>query len=290
MTGRLLIPALALTLFTAVHAQQGVFRARTDVVAIDVSVMDGRKPVTSLTLKDFRLTDDGVAQTLLDVGREPKPLDITLTIDVSGSVTPEKKATIERAIQQVAARLRPDDRCSVVSFGAKIFEEAPMHHPPLKFALARRSGGTSLVDALLLAQVTAPTIGRRQLNLVLTDGIDTTSFFDDERVLDTLKYSSSQTSVVLVRGRNNPVEDKVSRKLINQITATSGGQVVVLDRDDQLNAAFLRALDEFRTSYLLTFTPTGVTRVGWHPVVVTVAGRNYTIRARQGYWFTSKSP
>ena len=68
--------ALVLT-FTAagtLFAQQAVFRARTDVVAIDVSVMDGTKPVTSLTISDFRLTDDGVAQTLIDVGREPMPL------------------------------------------------------------------------------------------------------------------------------------------------------------------------------------------------------------------------
>src|SRR6187401_3125476 len=105
--------ALVLT-FTAagtLFAQQAVFRARTDVVAIDVSVMDGTKPVTSLTISDFRLTDDGVAQTLIDVGREPMPLDITLTIDISGSVSPEQRATIERAIQQVSATLRADDRC-----------------------------------------------------------------------------------------------------------------------------------------------------------------------------------
>ena len=283
---RLLAVALAVTSAAALQADQGVFRARTDVVAIDVSVMDGTKAVTSLTIKDFRLTDEGVAQTLIDVGREPMPLDITLTIDISGSVSPDQRATIERAIQQVSATLRADDRCSVVSFDGHIFEEAPLHHPPLRFTLAKHSGGTSLIDALLLSMVTAPTIGRRQLNLVLTDGMDTTSFFDPARVTDTMKYANGQTSVVLVRRRNMPIRDDRSRELLNDVTATGGGQVVVLDREEELNATFLAALEAFRTSYLLRYTPTGVSRSGWHAVKVTVNGRsNNAVRARQGYWY-----
>jgi hypothetical protein len=280
--------ALALTFTTAgtLFAQQGVFRARTDVVAIDVSVMDGKKAVTSLTMKDFRLTDEGVAQTLIDVGREPMPLDITLTIDISGSVSAEQRATIERAIQQVSATLRAEDRCSVVSFDGHILEEAPLHQPPLRFTLTKRSAGTSLIDALLLSMVTAPTVGRRQLNLVLTDGIDTTSFFDRARVTDTMKYANGQTSVVLVGGRYVPVRDNATRELLNDVTATSGGQVVVLNRDEELSATFLAALEEFRTSYLLRYTPTGVSRSGWHAVKVTVNGRsNNAVRARQGYWY-----
>jgi hypothetical protein len=134
--------------------------------------------------------------------------------------------------------------------------------------------------------VTAPTIGRRQLNLVLTDGIDTTSFFDPARVTDTMKYANGQTSVVLVRGRNMPVRDNPARDLLNDVTATSGGQVVVLNRDEELKNTFLAALEAFRTSYLLRYTPAGVSRPGWHAVKVTVNGRsNNAVRARQGYWY-----
>ena len=198
----------------------------------------------------------------------------------------------ERAVQQVSATLRPDDRCSVVTFDSKIFEEAPLSPPPLTFVLTKRTtGGTSFVDALLLSLVTAPAMGRRQLNLILTDGIDTSSYFSSARVTETMKYANGQTSIILVQGRGESLAANPSRGLIDTVTATSGGQVVVLNRDDELKSAFLMALEEFRTSYLLTFTPMGVSGGGWHPVAVTVPARaNYIVRARQGYWFTAKTP
>ena len=271
-------------------AQQApTFRARADVVAIDVSVMDGKKPVTTLTKDDFRLTDDGVAQTLLDVGREQMPLDVTLTIDVSGSVTPEKRAAIERAVQQVSETLKTGDRCRVISFGSRVVEETPLSPPPVKLTLSSRgagSGGTSFIDALLLSMVTAPLTNRRQLNLFLTDGVDTSSFHKIPVVLDTMKFSTGQTSVIIVRGGGGsslsdrgPVWD-----MLKVVTATGGGQIVEMDRNDELKDKFLTALDEFRTSYLLRYAPTGVPRAGWHPVNVTLAKGKHTIRARQGYW------
>ena len=285
MKRRLVAVGLTLVAGTVVHAQQGVFRARTDVVAIDVSVRDATKPVAGLTIGDFHLTDAGVTQALLNVGSDPMPLDVTLTIDVSNSMTADKQATIERAIRQVSATLKPDDRCSVVSFETHVLEESPLHHPPLAVRLTRRPGNTSLIDTLLLSMVSAPVVGRRQFNLILTDGIDTSSFFDTDRVKQTMKYASGQTSVILVRGGRKTIGENPAIGLLNDVAGTTGGQVVALEQAEGLSAAFLAALDEFRMSYLLTFTPTGVSREGWHPVVVTVPGHRYTVRARQGYWF-----
>lgn len=268
--------------------QAPTFRARADVVAIDVSVMDGKKPLTTLTKDDFRLTDDGVPQTLLDVGREQMPLDVTLTIDVSGSVTPQKRAAIERAVQQVSETLKPDDRCRVISFGARVVEETPLSPPPVSLKLSNRgagAGGTSFIDALLLSLVTAPLTNRRQLNLFLTDGMDTTSFHKVPLVLDTMKFANGQTSVIIVRGGGSSLSDRGPVwDMLKTVTATGGGQIVEMDRNDELKDKFLTALDEFRTSYLLRYAPTGVPRSGWHPVQVTLAKGRHTIRARQGYW------
>jgi len=54
---------------------------------------------------------------------------------------------------------------------------------------------------------------------------------------------------------------------------------------DLLNAPFLRALDEFRTSYVLRYTLQGVKRAGWHDLSVRIVkpGTNYSVRARRGY-------
>jgi hypothetical protein len=160
-----------------------------------------------------------------------------------------------------------------------------MNRPPVGLTLSNQgTGGTSFLDALLLSLVTAPTIGRRQLNLFLTDGVDSTSFYNVALVRDTLQFSNGQTSIILVRGRGTNLGDGPVMDLLKTVTATGGGQIVELDKDDQLKDRFLAALNEFRTSYLLRYAPTGVSRKGWHPVVVTVAKGKPTIRARQGYW------
>ena len=122
-------------------------------------------------------------------------------------------------------------------------------------------------------------------DLFLTDGVDTTSFFKAPLILDTMRFASGQTSVILVRGHDSNLGDGPTRNLLKTVTATSGGQVIALDRDDALKDTFLTALDQFRMSYQLRYSPS-VTRPGWHPVVVTVGARKYTVRARQGYWMS----
>ena len=44
-----------------------------------------------------------------------------------------------------------------------------------------------------------------------------------------------------------------------------------------------QVLDDFRTSYVITFVPGSVPHPGWHPLKVDVPGKKYTIRARAGY-------
>ena len=48
--------------------------------------------------------------------------------------------------------------------------------------------------------------------------------------------------------------------------------------------AFQRILDEFRSSYVLQYTPRGVDRPGWHEIDVKVTrSGSFGIRARRGY-------
>ena len=56
-------------------------------------------------------------------------------------------------------------------------------------------------------------------------------------------------------------------------------------RFGEISSAFLRAIDDFRASYVLRFTPEAVPAPGWHElgVRVTRPGTRYTVRARKGY-------
>ena len=46
---------------------------------------------------------------------------------------------------------------------------------------------------------------------------------------------------------------------------------------------FLQVLEEFRQRYVVSYSPSGVSREGWHQLVVRVKGRSATVRARPGY-------
>jgi VWFA-related protein len=264
-------------------APQSVFRSRAEVVVIDVAVAEGRTPITTLTKDDFELRDNGIAQQILDFGREALPLDVTITVDISGSMTPPKRTVVERAIGQVSAALRPDDRGAVVTFGTHVAERTPLQRPPLAVNLSAIGNGTAVYDALLLSLVTPPLMDRRQVNLFMTDGEDTTSSFDAPTVVETARHANGQVSIVLVRD-NGRLKDKVAKATFDSIARMTGGEVIELDRGEDLSRAFLTAIETLRTSYVLRYSPAGVSSAGWHDVTVTVRSKKYSVRARKGYW------
>ena len=125
-------------------APQTVYRARTDVVVIDAAVTDGRRSVTNLRREDFEVRDNGVLQALVDFDRESLPIDVTITIDVSGSMTRAKRTAVERAIAQVSDTLTPRDRGSVMSSRGRWRKSPRWHRRPSRQtcrapARARRS-------------------------------------------------------------------------------------------------------------------------------------------------------
>ncbi len=63
----------------------------------------------------------------------------------------------------------------------------------------------------------------------------------------------------------------------------TGGELLYVTSTRDLPAAFARIVGDFKSRYLLSFTPTGVPAGGWHPLEVKLKGRTGTIRARPGY-------
>ena len=70
---------------------------------------------------------------------------------------------------------------------------------------------------------------------------------------------------------------------LESIAAASGGRVLKADTTVNLPKAFDEILREFRTRYLITYSPRGVDTPGWHTLEVNVKGRRAEVRARRGY-------
>ena len=72
-------------------------------------------------------------------------------------------------------------------------------------------------------------------------------------------------------------------EVADQIADETGGFVAAIEPGDNLTSTFRRVLDQFRSSYVLFFTPTGVDRQGSHTLEVRVKRANVDVRARRGY-------
>lgn len=63
----------------------------------------------------------------------------------------------------------------------------------------------------------------------------------------------------------------------------TGGSIYKLDSTRDIGATFVRILEEFRHRYLVSYTPRGVSKEGWHRLDVRVKGTRATVKARPGY-------
>jgi hypothetical protein len=72
-------------------------------------------------------------------------------------------------------------------------------------------------------------------------------------------------------------------EFLRDLTSFSGGRLFEMDKTANLSATFVSILEEFRHRYLVSYTPRGVSKEGWHRLEVRVKGRRATIKARPGY-------
>lgn len=268
----------------AVSPPQTTFRSGVELVELDVSVTRGGAPVAGLAARDFALTDNGVAQELQSVTLEDLPLSVTLVLDTSQSVAGDRLQHLVQAGEGLTAALRPGDRAALVTFSHVVNLRVPMTGDmrTINRALAAMdgNGATSLRDAVHLALELQPHDQTRPLMLVFTDGHDTASWLTEDAAIDSARRAGVVIHAVRVE----------SDSFLDRLTQVSGGRTWSATSDRQLRELFTKALDEMRARYLLTYTPSGVRRPGWHEVKVKLKNGNADITARRGYFVADRGP
>jgi len=285
MTGRRLKILLvsALTLASAlVRAQDGVFRATVDAVTVGVSVTRGGRPVADLQPAEFHLSDNGVAQTVKTLSYEKLPIDLTVLLDVSGSVSGAVLDQLRIAIGDLQRNLRAQDRLKIVTFNMRthrIFDgDATPGTANASFASVVAGGSSAVFDTIAVALAARAPVDRRQFVVLLSDGKDSGSILPPDLLLATARRTAPTVSLVLA----TPLQRQPDA-VYAQLAAETGGTIVSLRAGDTLGDNLRRALEQFRSSYVLSFIPTGVTRTGAHTLDVRVDRVGADVRARRGY-------
>lgn len=290
------------------QTQSPTFRAAAAGVLVEVSVQSGNRPATNLQVSDFEVFDRGVLQTIVDMTYGKLPIDVTVALDVSFSVSGTMLDRLRRAVGQLMRDLKPEDRLRLIMFNAGVARMVDYSSDPdvidAAMKVANAGGGTSLRDAISLALVSSRAPGRRQLIVVFTDGIDASST-TSEPVLTEVANRTTATLTMVVPGTAPIVQQQFSdasmvptltRTILASprmarvnaayvaLTASTGGTVVPFRANEDLGSVFKRVLESFRSTYVLHFIPTGVEAGGFHELRVTVKRPNTTATARRGYF------
>ena len=273
-----------------------MFRGRTEVVSVQVSVREGNRPVPGLQAGDFQVLDNGVPQEISSTTAEAVPVDVTVVLDTSGSLRGAALEQLKADIQKLSDLLQASDRIRLITFNANAVDAFGLQPGGARLPLDRISAGgaTSFYSALGAALMLVPDPDRPQLVFGFSDGLDNASFLDANRLAEVAEYSSASMYVALVpvvapqpplTGRRVAQARyyKVPHLDVLQAAVRRTGGALYLEASG-LSTTFRKVLDEFRTSYVLRYTPRGVAPGGWHEIVVnTTRRRIYDVRARKGY-------
>jgi Ca-activated chloride channel family protein len=237
-------------------------RVNVRLVNVFTTVTDAHgAPISDLNKEDFRVLEDGVAQTISVFDRESElPLSVVLEVDTSESTHKDLKLEIASAKRFVRSIVRPQDRLSVFqitedtdqltrfSSDIKVLESGIDYLTP--------GAGTSLYDAIYLGASALMERQGRKVMVLITDGGDTTSKTDYPNALrraqeaEAIIYSIIIVPIAADAGRNLGGEHALI-----QLSKDTGGKFYYAESIAQLDQAFRQISDELRTQYLIAYYP-----------------------------------
>jgi VWFA-related protein len=225
-----------------------------------------------------------------------------LALDTSNSITGPTLDHLKQAAITAVDALSANDRAAVMTFAEAVTLRADWSAATAAtrtaIASAESGGSTSLYDAGYAALTLEDSLpGRRSYVLLFSDGGDTSSWLPASALLERARRSDAVVYVVTRRApvrtsdgipfRDRTVDAAVRSPsdgpAMTELAAITGGHVFVVQRADELRAAFAAVVSQFRSRYLLTYRPRGVDSAGWHSIDLKLASGRAAVTARRGY-------
>jgi VWFA-related protein len=285
--------------------QLPTFRSMANAVAVDVTVRDSkRKSVTGLKASDFEVYDNGVRQEVAEVSYGKLPIDVTVALDISFSVTGVLLERLRSGVVTLMRDLAREDRLRLMLFNSRVSRVVDFTTDEKKVEAAIKGaaagGGTALFDSISVALVSTAPRDRRQLVVVFTDGNDSTSTTQPGMLTNVALRTRAAVAMVLpgngpvvVTGSSSAQQVVAGVKMslmpqpydgfFQSLAMATGGSVVRTNASSDLNALFRQILEEFRSAYVLLYDAKGVER-GYHELEVKVKRGGVMVSARRGYW------
>jgi len=270
--------------------------------------------IGNLEKSDFKIYEDGKEQEIKNFTRETDlPLTIGLLVDTSKSQ--ERLIDIEKraAYQFFSKVLRQKDEAFLMQFGAeaellqdstnspkilqKGLDELRLSVPlgglhPGPVPTMQNQAGTILYDATYLAanEKLRGEVGRKAIVLI-TDGVDTGSKISRDKSIeaaqkaDSIIYSIYYVDRGAYGGGFGTFGGGGGEGELRRMSSETGGQVFKVEKNHTLDDIFQEIQDEMRSQYAITYHPPNAKRDGsYHKIDIRVAGKDYRVQARKGYY------
>lgn len=285
-------------------APPGQIRVQVNLVNLFATVRDKHKAiVTGLKQDDFQVLEDGQTQEITNFSAESNlPITLGLLIDTSGSEMDTLSAEKEAASRFLGRVMRKGDLAMVMSFDLDVdllanftddrsrldraINRAQINAPsgPQGPLPASQNGGTDFYDAVYLAahEKLADEAGRKAV-VILTDAEDTGSKVSLQDAIESAQRTDTVVHILLV------ASDGGDQNVAKKLTDETGGRMIVVRSEKNLEQAFDQISEELRSQYTIGYVPTNKKRDGgYRKIKVEMKNRDFSALARRGYYAPSK--
>jgi VWFA-related protein len=281
----------------------GQIRVEVNLVNLFATVRDKHKAiVTGLTKDDFQVFEDGQPQEITYFSAESNlPITLGMLMDTSGSEYYMLSAEKEAASRFLGRVLRKGDLAMIMSFDTDVdlladftddrgmlnraINRAQINAPssgmitqgPLPTS---GTGGTNFYDAVYLAahDKLSEEAGRKAI-VVLTDAEDTGSRLNLQDAIEAAQRTDTVVHLLLVAADGG--DQAVARRLTDE----TGGRMIIVRSEKNLEAAFDQISEELRSQYTVGYTPTNKKRDGtYRKIKVEMKDKEYSVLTRKGYY------
>lgn len=296
--------ALGTAALTATLSAQ--FKSGVQVVSLAVTVSNrSGDHVPDLSASDFVIYEDGKPQELSFFTAVDSPVDLGLLLDSSSSMLQDFHFA-QDAASSLMRRLKPGDRAAVSGTVPNAFKAQPLTAdlPRVENAirLMQVGGSTAIYEAayMLLWQFQRENRSddpRRQVIVLLSDGLDNASRIDSDELLDSVRRSAVAVYIIIIGG---DMKDMVHGKhgvdvtqalfAMQALARESGGRMFTPRTARELPAVYDVIARELGQQYLLGYAPVRQERDGkFRKISVRVQHpEGAQARTRAGYYALPK--
>jgi len=268
-----------------------VFRSAVELTSITATVrdQDGRL-VTGLSREAFEIYEDGVRQEITQFTNERVPVSLVVLLDMSDSMYGRRLDDARTAVSTfLTDLLDPGDEFLVVAFNHQPYFLSwwtrERNRLTAMLEPIRPTGGTAVYDAVMAAIPQFTVRGNQRAALVLiSDGADTASdasLRDVRRGL--FRTDAFAYAIAIDSPDRQAINTRVNPVALQEITDTSGGRTEVVHGTEDMLPAISRIAEELNSQYLLGYTSARGPDGAFHSIRVRVPGKDYRVRARNGY-------